>query len=50
MVKLFTLTEKEKDPEEHADATWVEGGNSEKGTNKKEKGQVRNYTEAQFMD
>ena len=26
LVKLFTLTEKDKDPEEHADATWVEGG------------------------
>ena len=51
LVKLFTHTEKEKDPEEHAEATGVEreegGGTS---NTKKEEGQVRNYTEAQFMD
>ena len=35
LVKLFTLTEKDKDSEEHADATWVEGGEGEKGTPKK---------------
>ena len=37
LVKLFILTEKDKDPEEHADATWVEGGEGEKGTPKKKR-------------
>ena len=37
MVKFFTLTEKHKDPEEHADATWVEGGKGEKGTPKRKR-------------
>ena len=29
LVKLFTLNEKEKEPEEHADATFTEGGQGE---------------------
>ena len=45
LIKLFTHTEKEKDPEEHAEATGVEEGEGEQATR-----QVRSYTEAQFMD
>ena len=37
LVKLFTHTEKEKDPEEHAEATGVEGGEGEKAIPKKKK-------------
>ena len=50
IVKLFTHTEKEKDPKEHAEATGVEGkGEGEQATPKRKRVRLET-TEAQFMD
>ena len=48
LVKLFTNTAKEKDPEEHAEARGVEG-EGEQPTPKKKRVRLET-TEAQFMD